>query len=475
MGKYDHICKLNGAENYSQWRRQMTLTLQGKHLWSHCSNGSNPNNSIDYAVVIPEPADSKAIMSTDWLAKDAQTKALIDHKVSTIVANLLSESQTVKQQWELLTQHYFHNNILSQYKLHIHVHFKKLNNADDATHYVGVFEDAAQVPLDGSEVHYGIVDLRFATGSSPMELSGKSFENLSSTSYQSSTWLLLCHPTYPLLPPVSASFTFEDAIKLLIDKANAIVGRQKLAGPGSEYVNGAIGGRGKGKVNPAMGICIHKNNPEGIRCTNKCCVAKSYTETHDKRHCYWPGGRMEDKPPPWLCSRTTKDKGETAAAVVPDPPTSSSSVSSLRTIHKRELFCAAISNMDSNNKLACLSTHAFATILDSGATSHLVKDKGYFLSFTHKDRPPVKTVNHGSLITTGHGTSIAEITLKTAYRIMLSDCLHAPGAMLNLSKSFALDNGREYISNTFTKSLQDAGIELQLASPYAHQQNGKAE
>lgn len=73
------------------------------------------------------------------------------------------------------------------------------------------------------------------------------------------------------------------------------------------------------------------------------------------------------------------------------------------------------------------------TILDSGATSHLVKDKGYFLDFAQEDRPPVKTVNHGMLITTGCGTCIAKITLgESVYCITLNDCLHTPGATLNL-------------------------------------------
>jgi hypothetical protein len=40
---------------------------------------------------------------------------------------------------------------------------------------------------------------------------------------------------------------------------------------------------------------------------------------------------------------------------------------------------------------------------------------------------------------------------------------------------FHSDNGGEFVSGQFTKALQDAGIERQLASPYAHQQNGKAE
>ena len=42
-------------------------------------------------------------------------------------------------------------------------------------------------------------------------------------------------------------------------------------------------------------------------------------------------------------------------------------------------------------------------------------------------------------------------------------------------KVFCSDNGGEFISVEFTKALEEAGIEWQLAAPYAHQQNGKAE
>jgi hypothetical protein len=42
-------------------------------------------------------------------------------------------------------------------------------------------------------------------------------------------------------------------------------------------------------------------------------------------------------------------------------------------------------------------------------------------------------------------------------------------------KVFRSDNGGEFLNAEFTTALQDAGIERQLAAPYAHQQNGKAE
>ena len=72
-------------------------------------------------------------------------------------------------------------------------------------------------------------------------------------------------------------------------------------------------------------------------------------------------------------------------------------------------------------------------ILDSGATSHLIRDKGYFVDFATEDRPSVKTTNQETLSMLGRGTCIVELKLgKDTHRIVLKDCLHAPSALLNL-------------------------------------------
>ncbi|KAF8548226.1 hypothetical protein OG21DRAFT_1516525, partial [Imleria badia] len=138
MGKYDHICELTGAENYPQWKKQMTLALQGEQLWSHCSSGRDPQDFADYASHIPKPADPAAVTDAereqilDWLAKDAQAKGLIDRKISTTVASLLNEMQTTRGQWDALASHYACINILSE----------KLKDTEDVSHYIGVFKDA---------------------------------------------------------------------------------------------------------------------------------------------------------------------------------------------------------------------------------------------------------------------------------------------------------------------------------------------
>lgn len=76
-----------------------------------------------------------------------------------------------------------------------------------------------------------------------------------------------------------------------------------------------------------MGLCMHRNNPKGIKCTNPHCAGLAHADNHDYTHCYWPGGRMESMTPAWVYNKSTKSK--TAAAAVatnllsgttPDPP-----------------------------------------------------------------------------------------------------------------------------------------------------------
>ena len=122
----------------------------------------------------------------------------------------------------------------------------------------------------------------------------------------------------------SAPLTFDEVTKLFTEKANAIVGRWKLAGPGSEYANIAIiQGAGLNiRINPVTGLYMHHNNPKGIKCTNPLCVNLPCANNHDHQHCYWPGGGMESKAPAWICNKGQKP--ETAAIAMATSPASAS-------------------------------------------------------------------------------------------------------------------------------------------------------
>ena len=68
----------------------------------------------------------------------------------------------------------------------------------------------------------------------------------------------------------STPLTFDDVAKLFTEKANAIIRRRKLAGPGSEFANIVVmqGAGSNIKINPVTGLRMHHNNPKGIKCTN---------------------------------------------------------------------------------------------------------------------------------------------------------------------------------------------------------------
>ena len=113
--------------------------------------------------------------------------------------------------------------------------------------------------------------------------------------------------------------TFNDVTKLFTEKANAIIGRWKLAGPGFKFANIAVmqGAGSNIKINPAIGLCMHCNNPKGVKCTNTLCANLPHADNHDLAHCYWPGGGMESKALAWICSKSQKP--ETAAVVMATP------------------------------------------------------------------------------------------------------------------------------------------------------------
>ncbi|KAI9570724.1 hypothetical protein HD554DRAFT_2017974, partial [Boletus coccyginus] len=102
----------------------------------------------EYASTLPQLADPNAITTVehgkilDWLAKDAQAKALIDRKISMVITSQLSDSQSACEQWSILSQRYARNDLMSQYELWSRIRLEKLKDADDEACYLGVFEDA---------------------------------------------------------------------------------------------------------------------------------------------------------------------------------------------------------------------------------------------------------------------------------------------------------------------------------------------
>jgi hypothetical protein len=75
----------------------------------------------------------------------------------------------------------------------------------------------------------------------------------------------------------------------------------------------------------------------------------------------------------------------------------------------------------------------FASILDSGTSSHLIKDRDVFWTYEVTQARPMKTANQGILQTKASGDCLVRLTLgSTTTTVKLRDCLHAPSACVNL-------------------------------------------
>ncbi|KIK45146.1 hypothetical protein CY34DRAFT_78402, partial [Suillus luteus UH-Slu-Lm8-n1] len=245
-------------------------------------------------------------------------------------------------------------------------------------------------------------------------------------------------------PTVPTKVTFEDIAISFSEEANRQSSQLKLTKPGSEYANAASHSHSHSQsqqapvVNPATGVRIHKQNPKGVVCDNPVCTGLPCSLTHNREHCMQQGGGMEGKAPWHNKPSSPKGKKEVAAATTETTAASSSkpSTETLAEQPQHHLLCAVIEEITSSptetlspssEDIACIAGSLFSTILDTGTTSTLITDGDLFWSFSPSSSVTVKTANHGSLPTSGRGECIADLTLKGE-----TDCLHAPGALINL-------------------------------------------
>jgi hypothetical protein len=112
------------------------------------------------------------------------------------------------------------------------------------------------------------------------------------------------------------------------------------------------------------------------------------------------------------------------------------------------LSCASIDNVP--EELTELAVNSWSTLLDSGATSHLVKSREYFWTYNEEAARNVKTANLGILQTQASGTCVVVFSYNgISTKVTLRDCLHAPHAFVNLLSVGRFVTGE--ISCTFDK------------------------
>jgi len=106
-------------------------------------------------------------------------------------------------------------------------------------------------------------------------------------------------------------------------------------------------------------------------------------------------------------------------------------VAFLNTLGDNELSCASMQEI--SDDIAELVINSLSTLLDSGATLHLVKSHEYFWTYNEEEAQSVKMANLGILQTRASRTCVAHFTHNVvSMNVKLKDCLHALNAFVNL-------------------------------------------
>ncbi|KAG0692406.1 hypothetical protein DFH29DRAFT_817600, partial [Suillus ampliporus] len=93
------------------------------------------------AAVPATPTSTEKKEIIDWIKEDAQAKGIISRRLSPVVQSLLDKSLTARQQWESLAKHFGRLDVTSQFELQEQLFNETLKDADDASRYIGIFEN----------------------------------------------------------------------------------------------------------------------------------------------------------------------------------------------------------------------------------------------------------------------------------------------------------------------------------------------
>jgi hypothetical protein len=426
MGKYDHIPELAGAENYIPWETQVQLVLTNDDLWCHVTDKVDPSDILGTASYLPvaadvaKPTDAESTAIRAWLIADSKAKTIILCKLAPAIHLLIPRTTvvTAREAWTILRNHFHRNDVSSQYVIRRRIQSLRMKDALDASNYVGQ--------------HISCRDRLISMGAAYSD--EESVFNL----------LTGLNSGAPVSASVqTSSLTFESCTARIMAEATCLLNTHSIvSGPGSEYAAAATSTT-ELNINSITGLRKHKNNPQGVFCLTPGCGRGN----HDKEHCFREGGGMAGQAP-WQQKKKKENELTAAAAPAPPPEQPFGQMTALAAPFVPPTASESL-RYDLSCSLVDMSTqalhHTLTTILDSGTTSTLVLDRRMFWSYSSQDPVIVKTANHSSLPTLGRGDCVAWLTLGgTRHRVRFSNCLHAPGAMLNLlSVGWMLSKGWE--------------------------------
>lgn len=214
-------------------------------------------------------------------------------------------------------------------------------------------------------------------------------------------------------PATGLTFTFNSGVSQIMSEAawHIVTQHAHSSCPGSEYANTATTST-VNSTNSITRLQMHKHNPQDIFCTTPGCHKGDY----DYAHYYGKGGRMEGQVP-WMKNKKKKSTVAAAVVITPTPslpltfppvPAIAAAVANLSSLMENLSFTSIA---ELSNEMSCSINLPFTTILDSGTTVTLIKDRHFFHTYSTMDTVSVHTANHSILQTTGRGNCVAWLTI----------------------------------------------------------------
>ena len=402
-----------------EWKRFIIQILQAKGYWTHVEGTDGAYDifpkSVELAACTATSKLEEMTTFKDWWQEDMKAQAIILCRISPITHSHLNTQvgRTACSIWEHLHTLYAHTDILAQFELWDCLSNVKLWDHRDLHCYLGEFKDACECFLAMNVTYTKFKMVHHIIRGIPDGGAWGHFHQLMTQTMQDH----VKRENHAAAGAKSDPDTLLDQITTrLMIKCQHLDFESHLQphasatrlGPGSEYTNFS---QDDGTIRK------HAHNPNEVECSN------CHQHSHNQDHCYREGGGMAGQGPH---TKTTVARSKKSSASKQD-------VAALMDVEAFEgdLSCASIDNVP--EELTELAVNSWSMLLDSGATSHLVKSQEYFWTYNEEAAWNVKTANLGILQTQASGTCIVVFSYNRIFtKVTLRDCLHAPHAFVNL-------------------------------------------
>ena len=416
--KLDHIELLTGASNFDGWKHGISQVLQGEGYWGHVEGDADIYSAfpIEAEPVAPTVVSTPDEITAyhDWWKADSKACTIVERRITPVILSLLPQGVTVtaRNVWESLASLYSQRDIMSQFELQDRLANAKLKDHQDLDQYIGEFKTGRLhfiemgIPYSEYDMVHSIIRGLPTTGS------WAHFSMLITQNTQDH----IDSQTHAVVKAAPDTLLNRVISRLVIEcqhiEASKLAGK---SGPNSEYCSHA--GTSSDVIHK------HEKSPDGVICSN--CGKRS----HDGLHCFAKGGGMEGQGPKSKSKPKAKAELTAVAATTTTPDANPPS-----TAYLGDLSCAVIDGLSAEEMSALLAAGGnSANCLDSGTSSHLLKDQDVFWTYNVTQAQAMRTANHGVLQTEASGDCLVRFTLKgVTTTVKLRDCLHAPSACINL-------------------------------------------